>query len=151
MENRTGVPFPPPGVPLAAIAAGALLNRFITPWPTGTGWMIAGGLLFGAAAGIAAWALLLMRRHRTTPSPFGTATTLLTSGPYRLSRNPIYLALLGVQAGTALAFGLAGTLALLPLSAWLLDRFVIRREEAFMRKAFPEQFAAFSARVRRWL
>lgn len=151
MENRTGVPFPPPLVPVAAIAVGALLNLTLKPWPIGNGWMIAGGLLFAAAAGFAAWALLLMRRHHTTPSPFGAATTLLASGPYRISRNPIYLAMLGIQTGAALAFGLAGTLALLPVSAWLLDRYVIRREEAFLRAAFPGEFPALTVRVRRWL
>ena len=151
MENRTGVLFPPPLVPVVAIAAGAVLNQFIAPWPVGNGWMFAGGLLFGAAAGFAAWALLMMRKYRTTPSPFGAATTLLASGPYRISRNPIYLAMLGIQAGTALAFGLSATLALLPLSAWLLGRFVIRREESFLRATFPAEFAALTARVRRWL
>ena len=151
MENRTGVPFPPPLVPVVAIAVGALLNLNLKPWPIGRGWMIAGGLLFAAAAGFATWALLLMRKHRTTPSPFGAATTLLASGPYRITRNPIYLAMLGIQAATALAFGLSATLALLPVSAWLLDRFVIRREEAFLRAAFPVEFAALTARVRRWL
>ena len=151
MENRTGVPFPPPLVPVVAIAAGALLNLTLQPWPVGNGWMFAGGLLFGAATGFAAWALLLMRKHRTTPSPFGAATTLLGSGPYRVSRNPIYLSLLVIQAGAALTFGLVGTLALLPLSWLLLDRFVIPREERFLRSAFPAQFDAYAARTRRWL
>ena len=44
MENRTGVPFPPPLVPATSIAAGALLNLILKPWPVGNGWMIAGGL-----------------------------------------------------------------------------------------------------------
>lgn len=151
MENRTGVPFPPPLVPLFALAAGALLNRWIPPWPTGGVWMIAGGILFALGGGFAAWSLLLMRRHRTTPSPFGAATALLTAGPYRRSRNPIYLALLALQAGAALAFGLAGALLLLPLSGWLLDRFIIRREEAFLRAAFSAEFEAYAARTRRWI
>lgn len=151
MDNRTGVPFPPPLVPIGAIAAGALLTLWFPRWPDGVGWMIAGGSLFAAGAAFAAWALLLMSRHRTTPSPFGAATALLASGPYRISRNPIYLSILLIQAAVALVFGLAGTLALLPLSWLLLDRFVIPREEAFLRTAFPDAFAAYAARVRRWV
>ncbi len=151
MENRTGVPFPPPLVPLAAIAVGAVMNLWIPRWPVGVAWMIAGGVLFAAGAGFAAWALLLMRARRTTSSPFGAASSLLTSGPYRLSRNPIYLALLVVQAAVALAFGLSATLALVPVSGFVLDRFVIRREEAFLRAAFASQLEGYAARVRRWI
>jgi protein-S-isoprenylcysteine O-methyltransferase Ste14 len=151
MKNQTGVPFPPPLVPLGAIAAGALLTRWLPRWPDGGGWMVAGGMLFATGAGVAAWALLLMKKHRTTPSPFGAASALLASGPYRISRNPIYLSALLIQAAVALAFGLAGTLALLPVSWLLFDRFVIPREEAYLRTAFPAEFPEYAGRVRRWL
>lgn len=151
MDNHTGVPFPPPLLPIGAIAAGALLNLWFPHWPLGLPWMIAGGSLFAAGAIFSAWALLQMRRHRTTPSPFGAATALLSTGPYRITRNPLYLSILLIQIAVALAFGLAGTLALLPLSWLLLDHFVIPREEAFLRAAFPAEFADYSARVRRWI
>ncbi len=151
MENRTGVPFPPPLVPIFAIAAGAAMNLWIPRWPVGIAWMIAGGVLFAMGVLFAAWALILMRTRRTTLSPFGAASSLLTTGPYRLSRNPIYLVLLLAQAAVALSFGLAVTLALLPVSGLLLDWFVIRREEAFLRTAFPAEFEAYAARTRRWI
>jgi protein-S-isoprenylcysteine O-methyltransferase Ste14 len=151
MDNRTGVPFPPPLIPLGAIGAGALFNLWIPHWPLGVPWMIAGGLIFAAGAACVAWSFRLMKIHRTTGSPFGAATTLLAAGPYRFSRNPIYLSILVIQGAVALVFGLAGTLALLPVSWWLLNRFIIPREEAFLRTAFPKEFADYSARVRRWI
>lgn len=152
MKNATGTRFPPPLIPLSAVALGALLKRFNPAWwPEGTPWMIAGGALFFSGAAFAAWAMLLMRARRTTPSPFGAASALLEEGPYRFSRNPIYLAALVLQAGAACAFALPAALLPLPLEVWLFNRCVIRHEERYLREHFAEPYAAYAARVRRWI
>ncbi len=151
MDNRTGVPFPPPVLPVCSIGAGAAAVVWLPRWPLGLPWMIAGGVLFALAAAFVTWALMWMRLHRTTPNPFGAASALLTSGPYRVTRNPMYLSLVTAQTGVALAFGLPVTLALVPVTAVLLDRLVIRREEAFLRATFPAEFESYAARVRRWI
>jgi len=151
MENRTGTRFPPPLVPVAAVGIGAFAVIWIPRWPVGLPWIIAGGALFALAASFAAWALVLMRVRRTTPSPFGAASTLIMTGPYRYSRNPMYCALILAQAAAGLSFGLLVTLGLLPLSVGLFDCFVIRREEEFLRTVFPKEFDAYASRVRRWI
>jgi protein-S-isoprenylcysteine O-methyltransferase Ste14 len=151
MDNHTGVPFPPPLVPALAIGAGVLASIWVPRFPVGLPWMIAGGTLFALAACFAGWALVLMRIRRTTPSPFGAASALLSAGPYRWSRNPMYCALIAAQAAVGLAFGLVLTIGLLPLSAGVIEFLVIRREEAWLRATFPAEFEAYAARVRRWL
>ena len=152
MSNPVGTRFPPPLIPLGGAALGALL-RPLNPawWPSGGAWMIAGGALFFLGAAFAAWALLLMRARKTTPDPFGAASTLLQDGPYRISRNPIYLSVLFLQMGISLAFALPVVLLVLPLEIWLFNRFVIRHEERFLREHFGAVYEHYSARVRRWI
>ncbi|MCC6306232.1 MAG: isoprenylcysteine carboxylmethyltransferase family protein [Rhodobacteraceae bacterium] len=116
------------------------------PWTVaaGVGLSLAGIALMAAAAREFA-------RHRTTIVPHRDATALVTTGVYRLGRNPIYLADLAILAGLALAWGAWPALALVPALAAVLEARFIRPEEARLARAFPAAFAAWSARVRRWL
>ncbi|MFQ5932526.1 MAG: methyltransferase family protein [Nitrospiraceae bacterium] len=77
-------------------------------------------------------------------------TKIVRSGPYRFSRNPIYLAGLILQLGIALWFNslwVAGSLAVPPALMWLV---VIPREERYLEARFPSEYAAYRASVRRW-
>ncbi len=152
MKTTSGVPFPPPLAPLAMIVAGALLQRFNPAWwPAGIPWRVAGGVIALSGLSLVAASIITMRRLKTHPSPFKETTALAARGPYRFTRNPIYLGFLLVQAGVALAFALPATLALVPLSWLLLDRLIVRKEEAYLRGKFGEAYADYRARVRRWL
>jgi len=88
---------------------------------------------------------------RTTLVPFGTAAQLLTHGPYRISRNPMYVSLVLVYLGVAGILMQAWPLLLLPLPVTVLHGIVIPFEEARMRDLFGEAFDLYCARVRRWL
>jgi len=113
---------------------------------------MAGGVAaFLAALAIGIWAISELRRHRTPVEPGHTPLRLVTSGPFRFSRNPIYLAMLLVMAGFAvmtnsLWFVLAAVLLLL-----LLDRLVVRREEVVIERAFGQEYGKYRLRVRRWI
>jgi protein-S-isoprenylcysteine O-methyltransferase Ste14 len=104
-----------------------------------------GGAILGA------WALLAFKRHHTTPEPNGVATALLTSGPFRMSRNPLYLTLISLLTGFGLALDSGWVLLMVPLLALLLDRLVIAREEARLAAQFGEPYRVYLRRVRRWL
>ena len=110
-----------------------------------------GGSLIALAAVLAVWALTLFRRARTTPLPFGTPTALLTSGPFRFSRNPLYVALgLALAAFSALLDN-GWILAFLALLMLALDRCIVPGEESRLRELFGEAHLAYCSRVRRWL
>lgn len=112
-------------------------------------WASALALLCGASLG--GWGLLTFRRMGTTHEPNGTASTLLTSGPFRFSRNPLYLALSATLVGFALLLDSAWIAMLVPVLVALLDRLVIAREEVRLRAQFGEAYLAYARRVRRWI
>jgi len=82
------------------------------------------------------------------PSP---ATALVTTGPYRYTRNPMYLGLAFLYAGIALAFGLLWALAALPVVLLVVDRVVIPPEERHLEAQFGDEYRAYKSRVRRWI
>lgn len=114
------------------------------------------GLPFGAFLVLAAAALfrgaVVTFRAAGTPIPGNQpATTIVRTGPYRFSRNPIYLAFSLLQLGLAfLINSLMLVLTLVPafaLMAWV----VIPREERYLQGRFPAEYASYKAATRRWL
>lgn len=93
----------------------------------------------------------LFIRARTPLYPHGAASSLIVRGPYRLSRNPMYLSLLLTYVGSCAVFLQAGALILLPLPVILLNRVVIPFEEVRLAARFGEQYRLYCRRVRRWL
>jgi protein-S-isoprenylcysteine O-methyltransferase Ste14 len=97
------------------------------------------------------WCLLLMARHRTALLPGGSTTRLIEQGPYRLSRNPLYLGLIALDAGLALLWPSFWALILLPAGTALLHWGAILPAERYLRETRPQEYATYAARVRRWL
>jgi protein-S-isoprenylcysteine O-methyltransferase Ste14 len=93
------------------------------------------------------------RRARTTVNPLKpeTASSLVVSGPYRLSRNPMYVGLALVLSAWAMLLAHALAFVFLPAFILYITRFQIRPEEEAMTKRFGEEYAAYRSRVRRWL
>jgi protein-S-isoprenylcysteine O-methyltransferase Ste14 len=111
--------------------------------------------VLGAAVAVAGVVVLVLaarefRRHRTSIIPRERPSALLTTGPYAVSRNPIYLADAMILAGLILAADLAA-LPLVPAFAALVTVRFIRGEEAGCRATFGPAWDAYAARVRRWL
>lgn len=144
----------PPVLLLGCIIAGGLLHY---GWPRAiasyefTAGLYAGVGVMAAAVALVAWAALELRRHHTSIEPGRTPRALVTSGPYRFSRNPIYVGQLILVTSFAIAFNSVWMLLFVPVLFALLDRLVIVREEAVIASRFPEEFARYRARVRRWL
>jgi protein-S-isoprenylcysteine O-methyltransferase Ste14 len=142
----------PPLVALMFIVTAYFLGRFV-PLPfvapvilryIGLGLTFVGFLL-----GIASF--IEFRRARTTLDPHGSTKQLVTSGIYRFTRNPIYLGFLLTVIGLPLNSGLYWGIVLAPFYVLLMNRLIIRHEEAYLEKKFGNTFTGYTARVRRWL
>lgn len=109
---------------------------------------IAGAGLFVTGAGVAAF-----RRHRTTMNPLdpGKSSSLVSTGIYRFTRNPMYLGFLLVLAGWAVYLSSAMAALFLPLFVLYMDRYQIEPEEQALRNRFGRAFDDYCADVRRWL
>ena len=87
----------------------------------------------------------------TTVSPYSESTALVTSGPYRISRNPGYLGMALGYGGTALLAGALWPFATLIPTLTLIEYGVIRREEPYLERTFGDEYRDYRARTRRWL
>jgi protein-S-isoprenylcysteine O-methyltransferase Ste14 len=152
-DRRTaGVIAPPPLLPLAVIVVAEVL-RWLAPLPSfGTEWWRRGIALVVllCALTLAGAAVLVLRRARTPVEPWKPTRSIVAHGPYAMSRNPIYVAFLGMQLAYAWGRGNAWGMLLLPLSAWLLHWGVIAREERYLRERFGAPYEAYLRRVGRW-
>lgn len=154
-EDHANVPVIPPVLFGLGVGAGFLLQwlvpvRLVPPSLEGPVWFAGAGLaLLGLAFG--GWAFATFLRARTTPHPNHPVSALVTWGPYRVSRNPMYVSVSAGVAGIALVANTPWVLVAL-LLVWLaLRRLVIDREEAYLERKFGEEYRAFKARTRRWL
>ncbi|GAA3870781.1 isoprenylcysteine carboxylmethyltransferase family protein [Celeribacter arenosi] len=111
---------------------------------------VGGGIAFVGVA-LQLWAALTMMARKTTFIPHRSPQFLVTTGPFRLSRNPIYLGDVFTLAGVSLLFGSWVGLACVPVFAIILDRRFIRPEEQKLVAGFPEEFAKWAKRTGRWL
>lgn len=150
MRDHPGVIAPPPLIALASVAAGWLAGFYLplplpgwTPWP--------GAALAVAGLGLAVWAERTFKAVGTNAMPWRPTTAIATAGPYRLTRNPMYVGLLAAQIGTGLALR-DGWIVLLVLATFaLLHTGVVLREEAYLSAKFGAEYDTYRARTRRWL
>lgn len=138
-----------------ALGVGAWLQSALQlplPAPTPLAWIeLAGGVIACLGLALAVSCFILFARRRTTIMPSGHPSRLVLDGPYRFTRNPMYLALVLSYVGLCLQLGLLWAVALLPLPWLALQLYVIPFEEARLRNEFGRQYSAYCARVRRWL
>jgi len=147
-----GVRLPPPVVFLTGLAIGCLVQRWfpLAIAPGGLLPRLLGALLVLLAGMLALWAFRAFRRAHTTVRPDCAASTLMTRGPFRFTRNPLYLSLALLQAGLALlADALWPALMLLPVLL-VIRYYVIAREERHLRSRFGAEYQAYCRTVRRW-
>jgi protein-S-isoprenylcysteine O-methyltransferase Ste14 len=154
-HDHAEVAIKPPLLFLGALALGSLLTLVL---PIGTGLAAANrnallvGLAFAVAgfalAGVSAWAF---QRAGTHVVPGRPATALVTTGPYHVTRNPIYLGFVLVYFGLAVILTSVWVLLLLIPVLIVLRRGVVDREEAYLEREFGEAYRKYKARVPRWL
>jgi len=141
----------PPAIYLTAIVAGLVLH-FAWPIPFVPGLARPfGALIAFFAATLFIWSIRTFR-SAGTPVPGNQPTTAIVKvGPYRLSRNPIYLAFSLFQTGIALGVNDAWMLIMLLPTIFVMSFVVIPREERYLEARFGEEYTTYKASVRRWL
>ena len=152
--ERPGIPrviAPPPLIFGIPFIAGMVLQHYrpLLFLPAVLAYGLGIPLLLGFFVGIPA--VIAFKRAGTSPNPWKPSSALVTTGPYRFTRNPMYLGMLcGYLGGTCLVNS-AYLLAFLPIILGAMHFGVIRREEAYLGRLFGEEYLAYRRRVRRWL
>ena len=112
---------------------------------------VAGYALIGVGVGVMIWCAVLFRRRRTSIIPRNIPDAIVTDGPYRFSRNPIYLADAVILFGWILVIGSPVALLLVPAFVLIINKRFISGEEAVLRQEFGDAFSDWSRKVRRWI
>ncbi len=150
-DRPNAIPWPPIIFAAAAITAFAL-GRVAPIGIPATGFVKALGWgLIALGIGLDVWAMQTMRRASANILPHRAATALVSSGPFALSRNPIYLGNTVAVAGAAGAFDNPWFAVAALLAAVLVQRLAIRREEAHLAAMFGSAWQDYARRVPRWL
>lgn len=142
----------PPMVFLGYLLGALALNWFVPlPAPWTLILRILGGLLVIAGLLLGGSAFSHMTRANTSPDPHQPATALVTEGPYRWTRNPIYLGFFLIYLGFTLLAGTLWGLLLSPFLIWTITNSVVYAEEVYLEKKFEDLYTSYQSRVRRWL
>jgi protein-S-isoprenylcysteine O-methyltransferase Ste14 len=146
------VPFPPPLLYLGGLALGIVVE-LIEPTAQPATWLriLAGVVGLAAVLALDTTAMSRFARAGTAVNPMRAPSAIVTGGPYRYTRNPMYVGMAVLYVGIAVAAGILWALAFLPLVLLAVDRLVIAREEPYLSAKFGDEYERYRARVRRWL
>ena len=134
---------------LAGFALNWLLPLPFLPASLPEGWL--GAMVFVLALALFAWAIATMTGAGSNVPTNLPTTTIVESGPYRFTRNPIYLGMLLGLIGLAIAFDNLWLLMMLAPFAIVIRYGVVAREEAYLEGKFGDGYRGYRVRVRRWL
>jgi protein-S-isoprenylcysteine O-methyltransferase Ste14 len=143
----------PPFAWLIALAAGIAAN-WLRPLPfvpasVRAAWI--GVAIFALAFALGVWAIVTIRKAGTQVETYKATTAIVANGPYRFTRNPIYLGMMLGLIGLAVALDSLWLLAML-VPFYLVIRYgVVAREEAYLERKFGDAYLGYKSRVRRWL
>ena len=159
MEEETrdnpGVIAPPPLIYALPLAVGLLLHarfplrplRFMPRMVR----VVLGGSLVGLSLAVVVPAFRAMVRAHTNVDPTQPTTALVVEGPFKFTRNPLYLSLTLLYAGISIIVNALWTMLLLPVVLLVMRKGVIDREERYLERKFGEQYLRYKASVRRWI
>ena len=153
-NDHARVMFLPPLAIVPPLLAGLLLHFLWTPLRIFPEWWVGhavGWPLIVAGVLLSVWSKRTMHRADVDPNPYESTTAIVATGPYALSRNPMYVSATVVYAGIAFVVNWVWPIAVLPFGIALLYYGVIAREESYMAKVFGDEYLKYKARVRRWM
>ena len=149
--DSPGVIVFPPALLLGTILLSVLLNLIWPLYFTPMAWMkVAGGLLFILGGFLAGWGRRTMVRAGTNVPPHKPTLAVVTNGPFRFTRNPLYCGGTVAYIGLSVGFNLIWALILMVPMLWVLNWGIVRREERYLEKKFGDSYLAYKARVPRW-
>lgn len=146
----------PPAVPLTAVLLGVAAD-YLVPLPVPAVLPVAVRLVIGTAIVVGAilflglWAILLVRRSGQSENPWKPTTSIVEAGPFRVSRNPMYLQMVLVCLGLSVMLWNAYLFVLAFVCGWVLQTLVIVPEEDYLERRFGDTYRDYKRRVRRWI
>jgi len=144
--------FYPPVLLLMAVVLMVVLH-YVLPvarwlaWP----WRALGALPIAVAVLVGFWGAVQFRRHDTTIIPFEQSTALIAKGPYRYSRNPLYISMTLILVGLWILLGSLSPVVVVPLFVWWISTRFIANEERHLEAQFGRTYLEYKTKVRRWL
>ena len=144
--------FYPPVLLLMAVVLMVVLH-YVLPvarwlaWP----WRALGALPIAMALLVGFWGAVQFRRHDTTIIPFEQSTALIAEGPYRYSRNPLYISMTLILVGLWILLGSLSPVVVVPLFVWWISTRFIANEERHLEAQFGRTYLEYKTKVRRWL
>jgi protein-S-isoprenylcysteine O-methyltransferase Ste14 len=155
LRDNPGLIAPPPLIYAVALVIALILHalypvRLVRFLPRVTR-VVLGCSLAGLALTLATFAIRAMMRAHTSIDPSQPTTALVVEGPFRLTRNPLYLSQTLLYAGISILVNTLWSMLLLPVILVAMRKGVIDREEQYLERKFGEQYLRYKARVRRWI
>ncbi|MCX5852504.1 MAG: isoprenylcysteine carboxylmethyltransferase family protein [Deltaproteobacteria bacterium] len=151
-DNGPGILFPPPLNYFIGFLFAYAMNRFYPIPMVGPPLSIVLALIaVTPSAVLGLWSLLEFWRARTNFLPHKPSSSLVIVGPYRVTRNPMYLSLALLYVSFGFLLSIAWTFIILPMVIFIMNVYVIRREESYLESRFGEQYRAYTQQVHRWL
>lgn len=154
-RDGAAVRVPPPLVPIVAVVSGIALDRW---WPIDPGLAhlapaldVVGSVLIGGSILLVITCIVILQRSGQDANPWKPTPSIVDHGPFAVSRNPIYLAMVLFCLGFGVQRANLWILALTPLTWWILHRFAVVPEEAYLSRKFGRTYDDYRRRVRRWL
>jgi protein-S-isoprenylcysteine O-methyltransferase Ste14 len=154
-DRGPGVRFPPPFLFVGGFLMAWVLHRWL-PFEIdddGAGRIqtAVGAAFMAAGLALMSWGVVTFARARTAILPHRPARRLVREGPYRFTRNPMYVGLTSAYVGLSIVINAVWPILVLPLVLASLRRFVVRREERHLTEKFGGDYSEYCRRVRRWL
>jgi protein-S-isoprenylcysteine O-methyltransferase Ste14 len=142
----------PPLIYLVGLAVGFLANRWMpVTFLSDPAARLIGAAIFVCGAMLAGAALVKFGVAGTTVRPDRAASALVIAGPYKITRNPMYVGLALIYSGIAIAGQSVWAIILLPIVLIIIQRCAIEQEEAFLRRRFGAEYIDYTNQVRRWV
>ena len=150
--DNPGVIAPPPLIYAVALAVGLLVNRsYPVPFLPRALKRALGLLLVGCGLMTGGSAIYTIRSAGSNENPYRPATTVVAGGPYRYTRNPMYVGFTLIYAGISALANALPPILLLPAVFAVMRRGVIEREERYLERKFGDEYLYYKGRGRRWI
>ena len=155
-EDHAAVKFPPPLVGVLAIVVGYGLGRFypimddfLVPAPER--YWVGGIICVVAILVLAIWPIKLFKKIEQDPKPWTTTPEIIVTGPYKFTRNPMYLMMVLVCIGFSIILDEAWVFVLAPVCGFVIYLIAIRHEETYLEEKFGDSYRNYKKNVRRWI
>jgi len=152
LQDHAGIFVPPPLLYAIVFVIGMLLQRVrpVGILPTSVG-RAAGIVCIVSGMALIVWSVQTFWRAKTSVIPVRPSTAIVISGPFRFTRNPMYVGLALMYLGAAFWLNMLWPILLLPALLFLVQIYIIAREERYLERKFGDEYLQYKSRVRRWM